>query len=310
MDGYFIFNRLDTGQFFISKLYSTELHPIDWATAEAIPDDTLAVFVSNRQLWLMGEWSLEAWYDSGDPDFPFTRISGAVVDIGILHRDAVSKVASNLIFVGNNRRVYMMSGYTPVAISTSPVELLIDKANEVKSFSFFNNGHYFYVLTLDNITVVYDVLTKLWHTRRSCNTGGEWAIEGAINLHDATELYGFTENKIAKLSTTILTEDGNMIIKEAVSVPFNSGVNRFVLSEMQLDMEVAVGDANAEVKLQISGDGGRNWGNEYPAFTGEVGHHRQRVRWTRLGQYRDCIAKIKFTEPIDVRISGLYARIA
>ena len=101
MDGYFIFNRTGSGQFFISKLYSTEIDPIDWASGESAPDDTIGVIVTSRQLWIVGEKTVEVWYDSGDPDFPFTRISGAVIDIGCANHQTISKIKTSVLFVGS-----------------------------------------------------------------------------------------------------------------------------------------------------------------------------------------------------------------
>jgi len=311
MDGYFIFNRTGTGQFFISKLYSTELDPIDWASAESAPDDTLGVLVSNRQLWLFGERSIEVWYDSGDPDFPFTRISGAVTDIGLTSHNTLGKSRDNIFFVGNDFKVYVTNGYTPSVVSTPAVEKLLDKCDVslLNGFCFTNNGHWFYVLQIDNkYTYVYDKDTAQWHRRKSCDTE-KWLIDGTLNINYSNNLVGYSEKSFYNLSIHHLTEDNKPIRREAISLPINQGVNRFVLAEMQLDMETGF-DIEAKVILQLSDDGSVTWSNNHLASTGKIGQNSQRVRWLRLGQHRDCIVKIVITDPIPVRILGLYARFA
>ena len=311
MDGYFIFNRTGTGQFFISKLYSTEIDPIDWASAESAPDDTVAVKVSNRQLWLFGERSIEVWYDSGDPDFPFTRISGAVTDIGLVNHQSLGKSRDNIFFVGNDFKVYITNGYTPVVVSTPAIEKKLDKCDSslLTGFCFTNNGHWFYALHIDNkYTFVYDKDTAQWHKRVSCDTS-RWFIDGTVNINNTNDLVGYSDKSFYGLSIHNLTEDGKPLRREAISLPINQGVNRFIVAEMQLDMETGLQN-EAKVILQLSSDGGVTWSNNHLASTGTVGNERQRVRWLRLGQHRDCIVKVVITDPIPIRILGLYARFA
>ena len=310
MDGYFIFNRTDTGQFFISKLYSTELDPIDWASAESAPDDTIAVIVSNRQLWLFGERSTEVWYDSGDIDFPFTRISGAVTDIGCSNHQTVAKIRDNLFFVGNDFKVYMTNGYTPAIVSTPAIEKRLFDSDPLTlfAFTFVDEGHWFYALTIDNkYTYVYDKDTAQWH-RRTSKGLDRWFINGTINRFYSNDLVGYSGKDMHLLSIDILTENNDRIRREAVSLPLNDGVNRFILAECQLDMEVGFDKVDAEVTLQLSDDGGVTWSNNHYTRTGAIGENRTRVRWLRLGQHRDCILKVVITDAIPIRMLGLYAR--
>ncbi len=322
MDGYFIFNRAETGQFFISKLYSHEIDPLDWATGEAAPDDTRAVYVAGRQLWIMGERSSEVWYDSGDPLFPFTRISGAVTDIGIANQNTLANVHNSIFFVGNDFRVYMTEGYTPIVISTTAVELLTDEldVSQYLAFTFVNNGHIFYVLHLDeDTTMVYDTTTGLWHRRVSCSGqedpiigGGRWRINGAINRYRDSQIVGYAENKFYRLSTDIYTEDRVKIRREVVSLPLNPTVNRITIAEAQIDMEAGGYNptdlSNCELWMQISKDSGLSWGNRRIAMIGMYGNYKARARWQRLGQFRDAILRFIVTDPIPIRILGLWVR--
>lgn len=322
IDGYFVFNRSGTGQFFISKLYSTELDPLDWATGEAAPDDTRAVVVAGRQLWVLGTRTTEVWYDSGDPLFPFTRIAGAVTDVGILSANTVGVVYNTVIFVGSDYRVYSTKGYIPVPISTAAIELLIEAADVsfFMAFTYHNNGHYFYVLHLDeDTTVVYDMMTGLWHRRSSCRSeqdpvvgGGRWKIDGAINKYDDKVIYGYADRKFYNVSTDLYTEDGIKIHREAVSQPLNPSPNLVTVAEVQLDMQAGGHPdnpiANFQIWIQFSGNDGKSWGNRRVSTLGKKGNYQNRARWQRIGQFRDVIAKITITDPIPIRILGLWVR--
>ena len=74
LDGYFVWNVPNTGQFQYSQLYGQLIDPLDFATAEGSPDKIVASIVNYRELWLFGENSTEVWYDQGDIDNVFARI--------------------------------------------------------------------------------------------------------------------------------------------------------------------------------------------------------------------------------------------
>lgn len=312
MDGYFIFSRDGTGQFFITQLFSTILDPIDWATGEAAPDDTLSVQVLNRQLWIIGEKTCEVWYDSGDPLFPFTRISGAVVDIGAIGYQTVAKALDVCLFVGNDLKVYMTRGYSLVPVSTSSIDHEISRMTSdpstIRAFTFHERGHWFYALTLgdDGSTFVYDLTTTLWHMRKSYDHGG-WEMDGAYNNYVDGETYVYSGQKLFRFREEIFTENHENIIREIVSVPLNKTVNRTRIHELELDMEVAY-PVEAKIGLELSSDSARTWGNINYAHTGKMGHSMQRVRWNRLGQHRNLVGKFTFFSAMPVRILSLNMR--
>lgn len=311
MDGYFIFNRTGSGQFFISKLYSTEIDPIDWASGESAPDDTVGVVVTSRQLWIIGERTVEVWYDSGDPDFPFTRISGAVSDIGCANNQTLAKIKTSALFVGIDNKVYMTNGYIPQAISTPAIELKIINAerDDLQAFSYTENGAWFYVLHIGNqCTYVFDIDTAQWHKRKS-STIDKWKINGAINIYENGSALGYSDKDIHSLSINHLTENGDRIRREATTLPINKTVNRIRVHEAQLDMDGGF-DIEAKVELEMSHDSGKTWRNKIEATTGAVGEYQRRVIWRRLGQTRDAIFRISITDAIPIRISGLWARIS
>ncbi len=286
------------------------MNPIDWATGESAPDDTVAVVVSNRQLWLFGEKSTEVWYDSGNADFPFTRVSGAVTDYGLAEHKTLAKIRDTILFVGNDFKVYKTHGYGVSQISTPSIEKVLDKSccTELYAFTFTNNGHWFYALTIDNeYTFVYDISTQQWHRRMSCDVD-KWFIDGTLNKNFINDLVGYSGKNIFNLSIGVYLENGDPIRREAVSLPLNDTVNRFILSEVQLDAEVALVE-NGKIILRLSGDGGRTWSNDHYAYTGKSGHGLHRIRWQRLGMHRDCTIKIIITDPIPIRLIGLHARV-
>ena len=83
IDGFFLFTKVNSGQFFISKLFDGLVYDaLDFATAEGDPDDLVGVIVDHREVWLVGAETTEIWFNSGVSPFPFERAAGAYVERG------------------------------------------------------------------------------------------------------------------------------------------------------------------------------------------------------------------------------------
>ena len=107
-DGYFIFNRKDTGQFFLSNLLDVSFDPLDFATAEGQPDNLVAVLSDHREVFMFGTETIEVWYNSGAADFPLERNQGAFIEKGCGARYTVAKQNNTIYFVGSDLMVYQL----------------------------------------------------------------------------------------------------------------------------------------------------------------------------------------------------------
>ena len=92
MSGRFVVNKPNSGQFYISTAYDGLLWAaLDFATAEADPDNIVRVIADGGQLVLFGERTTEFWGDSGAQDFPFARIGSSAIEWGLAARDSLAK---------------------------------------------------------------------------------------------------------------------------------------------------------------------------------------------------------------------------
>lgn len=64
------------------------------------------------------------------------------------------------------------------------------------------------------------------------------------------------------------------------------------------------------VLLSVSNDGGRTWSLLKKARDlGEVGEYQQRVRWLKMGSFRNRLVKLEITDPVRRNIIGVYQDI-
>lgn len=316
-DGYFIFNRVGTGEFFITKLLSVDLDPLDYATAEGAPDNVEAIISDHREVWLFGEQSTEVWYNSGNPEFPFSRINGVFFEIGIASSLAVSKVDNTIFWLGSDGVVYRANGYTPQRISGHSVEHDISSGNiaDAFSYSYKDRGHSFYVLTFpsQNKTWCFDAATGEWHERSHILWGRHHANCHAVAY--GADLVGDWQNGIIySLDSMQYSDDGDAIRRVIVFPEISSDRTRMFMKSVELDIECGVGGISGDsvdpkAMLRWSDDSGRTWSNEKWASMGKIGEYLTRVKWNRLGMFRQRRLEVVITDKVKVSVIAAFAEV-
>ncbi|MBX4215919.1 hypothetical protein KW797_03145 [Candidatus Parcubacteria bacterium] len=320
LDGYHVFTHFGGGQFSITDLYDvTSLDAADFATAEELPDTLTCAIGFNGGLLLPGAASFEAYYNSGNADFPFEQQGGAVnTTRGWPAKFSFAQDDNSMFGLGDDRIVYRLEGYRPVRVSTHAVEAAIDSYETISDafgFTYTQEGHKFYNLTFptERATWVLDIATGLWHERGSLGLG-LWRAN-CFSYFAGKNLVGDSvTGKIYELDLDVYTEDGDAIerIIEG-SVQWKDGA-RLTYDMVRLDLDAGVGLITGQgsdpiVQMQFSDDGGRTWSNWRDATMGAIGVYKAMAIWRRCGSSRERIFRFKISDPVAVRITGAYADI-
>lgn len=321
LDGYFIVNKPDTGEFYLSDLLDGKSWTaLNFATAESSPDNLVRPFSVFGQLLLFGEQTAEIWYNSGATDFPFARVEGGMMEKGCAAAGSVAKIDNTVFWLGKDKdgqgMVYRATGFTPVRISTHPMEEKIRASGDlsgIKAFTYQADGHTFYALTGGNLgtTLVYDAAIQQWHERAYLEPDGTYSndLAGSCVFAFNKHLVGDrTSGTIYELSRDVYDDAGNQLSRSRTfSHIFNEG-QRFKINSLRVDFEYGVGledGSDATAWLEISEDGGRTWSKAYNTSIGRIGT-RGRAIWRRLGYMEQATFRVTITDPVKVAICGAY----
>lgn len=328
MDGYFLFNVPNSQKFYITSLLDgTKIDALDFASAEGAPDNLVALKVDHREAWLFGENSIEVWYNSGDADFPFSRIQGAFIETGCVAAYSIAKLDNSLFWVGSDARgtgiVYRANGYTAARVSTHALEFAIASYGDVSDaigYSYQQEGHSFYVLIFPNAdkTWCYDVSTNLWHERAGFESGVFTRHRSNCQMSFANEIVvGDYENgNIYAFDLDVYQDDSNIQkwLRSWRAIPTGQNtLKRTAHHTLQLDCEAGVGangtgqDSDPQVMLRWSDDAGHTWSNEHWRPIGKIGEYGKRVIWRRLGmteKLRDRVYEVSGTDSAKITIMG------
>jgi hypothetical protein len=321
-DGYFIFNKPNSGQFLISGLNDVTFDALDIATAEGKPDNVVGVISNLQNVYVFGTQTTEVFYDSGDV-FPFSRIQGALIDAGCIAPQSIRLLGNAPVWVGQDENgfgmVYKAQGYQAQRISTPAIEAVIRSLGSTavaasRAYTYQQGGHQFYCLNISGATStwVYDASTSFWHERTYLNLWSEerdradWhALAYGVNI-----VGDYDNGNVYQLDPDYLSDNGTSIARTRIAPHLSQDMLNQFHSSFELDIETGVGldgtgqGTDPQVILSWSDDHGHSWSNEKFKSFGKRGERRTRVKWNRLGRTRDRVYKIKVTDPVKVVLLG------
>jgi len=256
LDGYFVFNEPNSQRVWVTQLLDgLSIDPLDFASAEGSPDGLVSLIIDHREAWLFGTNSVEVWYNSGDPDFPLTRIQGAFNEIGCIAPYSVAKMDNSVFWLGADPRgqgiVYRANGYTGVRISTHAVEFAIQSYGDLTDavgYTYQQDGHTFYVLNFTNAdtTWVFDASTGAWHERAAYRNGKFKRHRGNCHARfNGQPIIGDYENgKLYAFDLDVYSDDGHVQkwLRRWRALPTGANdLKRTAHHSLQIDCETGVG---------------------------------------------------------------------
>lgn len=309
MDGYFVFVRPNSGEFFLSELNNPlAFVATDFATAERAPDNLVTAMRIGGDLWAFGERTTEVFSNSGATDFPFLRVPGGFISRGTAAPFSVATRLGGAIWLGDDRVVWTAQGITPQRISTSAMEQAIAgyaRVDDAEAWVYELEGHAFYVLTFPTAgdTWVCDLTAQAaWHERESEGLG-VWRARRGLAFGGGVVAGDFVNGKIWLLDPTFGLEGSAQIIRVATGTSFHSEGKKVFFSRLAAEFEAGVGLVTGQGSdpvawLTWSDDGGRMWSNAAQVSLGELGAYRKRAEWRRLGAARERVFRLQWSDPV------------
>ena len=293
LDGYFIFVEPDTERFYLSQIDdATTLDALDFSSADTLPDTIVAQCVIRRELYLLGQRSIEVWVDSGGADFPFVRYQGTPIDVGVVGYRAWTTAGGSIVWVGSSIKggpyVYMLNGYQAQRISNQSIEQQLAKSTDIASarvWSYQDAGSEFALFDIPGAetTWAYDLATQQWHERGE-KDGGDWIPSRVVhhfyfnNVH-----YVAGGSKLYRMSRDYHDLAGDPLVRERTWAHLRSPSLEPV-PYRSLEVLCTTGDTTAaNITLEVSNDNGAVFGAPLARSLGAVGRRVQRVRWGPLG---------------------------
>lgn len=340
INGYFILVCADDQRFYWIIPGGTDPDPLDFASAETSPDNTVSVRRLIDELWFFSTSTIEVWHLTGDADMPFALVPGRIYSKGAVNRDSIAVVDNTLFWVGADLIAYR-ADTTPQRISTHTMEeRLADAAAEstrsngngtvntrisigtISAWTCEITGHTLYIVNCGSVgTFAYDVETANWAHFKSL--GREtWAAKIGWQV-DGDEILtgGVGENSgLWYLDPTYSSEQlgGILVANTPMERKVTGGIPLIGAPQKCKNVSVHIGVGLAAItgtatdpilSMRYSDDNGQIWSSWIEEHVGLQGQYLKRVIYDQLGLIEEPgrIFEFRMTDDAIFRIA--YARM-
>lgn len=254
-------------------------NPLDYITAEAESDQSVAICKHLNYVMNFGQWSLEFFYDNANPiDSPLAAATSYKVEIGCANGDSVVPFEQTVAWIGtslsNGKGIFLLDGTAPTRISTAYIDRILGNSDmsKVTAYSFKMNGHMFYVCSLHdlNITLVYDFNEKMWNQWTMYAVGTDTSGVTGIYAEQYFRPSYFTKvnndyylldddnGTMYTMSDLYYTDAGAPIYYRAVSDIVDSGTTK---RKFYQRLEIVGDKVGAIMKVRHTGNDYKTWSN-------------------------------------------------
>lgn len=304
----------DGGRFASSDVGdATSINSLNYATAESNADDLIRPYVFNQWVYMMGDKTIEPWYNSGVGSPPFDRVEGGIIPVGLLARYSVANNDKFMYFLGDDNGIYQVVSSNLNKVSTIAIDRTIAGYTTVADaigWCFSLEGQNYYQITFPSAdkSFCYAESSNQWFEISSGIDGGRSRANShcfafrrnLIGDNDSGNLYEWDVDTYTDAGDTIVrVRDTGPLHGELLQAPGK----RIEMDRFELIMETGVGLVSGQgsdpvVMLQVSDDGGRTWSTERWGKVGKLGQYKFKVEWHALGSFVERVVRLKTSDPV------------
>lgn len=314
-EGYLVWSFGD-GRIFASDLNSTNVQALSFNTEQGVFLRRVTRF--GGRLYAFGDKLTAVYRNAGTSPFPFAR--EATVPRGIVGTHAVAGWetgwANELIWVGEDFRVYRIQGYTPIPVSNNAVARDIQAAvlagdrDLIEAYVYVIDNHPFWVLSCHGRwTWELNTTTGRWNERQSY-TKNNWRGMKTLRMFDEWLVGDEYNGKLYKIDGEYFREDTEHLIWHVESGVMTGFPNKAYIPRASFHLTTAVGtfDIEEDPKVEISWslDGGHSWGEPVMRRLGSPGESRFHpyVLNPGLSRGQGIRFRLRVSDPVHVGLSG------
>lgn len=327
LDGYFVTHQ--DNKFQVSALEDFTTHnSLDFNSAEGAADDVVAVVSNAQDLYIVGEWTTEPFYNAGAAaGTPFRQYSNNVIRYGTPAPFSVAEAPPGVFMLAQTElgdmSVVHLIGQDARVISDVDLDWQLSRVavvGDAYGWCYQQLGQWYYQLTLPSAgkTWVYGIQSGMWHERETYGKGQHRAAShGYLNR---VHLVGdFESGKIYRLDPDVYKDAELQIIRRRITPVMHANGDIITFNEITLEFESGVGllpgatvteddGADPEVRMSYS-DNGAEFGPWMREPLGKIGERFRKTTFSGLGDSTDRVFKIEISAPVPASLADAYAEI-
>ena len=333
-DGYFIACGPYGNNFCISDLNDpTTWNALNFEDEEYKPDVCVNVYSFQRKLFVFGTDTYVVYENTGNTDFPFERIPGAVFDVGIGGKIAIyttygaEKTAiecnGELYFMASDNTIKRIRSFEHETVSTAEVNKYLKdfRTSTCWAWTALVDGMWFYAISNGTYTLALNTATGQW-IRLASGTDGASNYPATCSL-----LWNQLSNSVYKqktfmglgsggeyvllgenATTNFYSEDGAAQYREIQTQVIEANRERMYMGQLEVWAKKYVGSTTVNPTLSVSwsDDGGTTFSTARTLYLGLSGGTGDQLRTFMLGSSYNRIFKFSSSNIYELQLYGGY----
>jgi hypothetical protein len=271
----------------------------EFASAEARPDNLVALLAYFGEILLPGTKTIEHHADSGDPAAPFQRLRGTVTERGSLSPYSFAQLDNSFMFLDEERRIIRLRGREPQVIS-NPFDSEfqnIQVINDAIGIHYNAEGDTKYLITFpsENKTYAYDYKLDVWSRWTTWDEAkgirDRWLGNCGVLVPTWKKyLVGSKDDgKIYEASGNYHDDNGNVIQSEIITGWIDWGTSyKKSCNMLRVHVKRGTGGLNTSSKLLVNyrSNGETDWSSDKVIDLGIAGDNESYKEFWHLATYR------------------------
>jgi hypothetical protein len=314
--GYLVFTTL-FGEIWATGLNVLTVATDSFTTAQQKSDTLLRGVTFRNEFIACGKTSMEVYVNAGTSPFPLAYstsiprgLRGPWAIAG--HQDGWS---NELIWVGDDNKVYQLDGYRPVAISAHDVERAIEDItddDDLEASVYMHGGHAIWSLSSSSWTWEFNLTTRQWNERKSY-LQSRWRASQSVSALGEWLVGDRESGKVGVIDPDAFTEFGEPLIWTVESAPGSAFPGRVSVPRVDFDFEVGVGavtgsttQTDPQVAISWSDDGGASFSSPVMRSLGALAKWQTAITINRTGMAgaKGRIWRLEVSDPVRVALYG------
>lgn len=231
---------------------ATSYNTLDRYEAEASPDRIVGLAVSQFEVVVFGQRTIEFFYNAGSATGTFQNRRQTITR-GCASRHTIAKLDNTLFWLGDDGIVYRMNGYSAQPVSTGPMHRAFAGLNWSNAFAYTweDRGFKIYYLTFpDGKTWGYDVVSGLW-TRRGSFGLDRWRLTHTVKW--GNDWYGgdFQSGRVWNLAWGYYLEGDQEFISERTSPCMHDNQSNIGIPSAELVFDTGQGPLTEPIPFPL-----------------------------------------------------------
>lgn len=318
---FFLFNKPNTQNWYISLSDSVSFNALDIAAKATYADNIETIGVRQGEAWLIGSLSTEPWSLSGAADFAFQAIPSTFIPYGTAAKYSMTFADTSLFWISRNLQgqaiIVKTEGYQVKRISTHAIEQQIQKFSTIADCiggTYQVNGHTFVVFHFPtgDISYAYDLSTEQWHQEAWTDSNGNLHRDRAsfyANAYGKIVGLDWETGKLYELDPNTYTDNGDAITYLRGFPHVMNDLKRLTHWVFWADMQCGTiedEEADPQLNLRWSDDRGQSFGNWLQTTLGKTGEYQTSPQFQRLGMCRDRVYELMWSANMKTALNGAY----